>query len=95
RLAEAGERAAVERRHLVHYRELARITGPKVRGSGQREAIAVFQREYENLRTALRHAVAARDEHEALCIVLSMAWYWMLKDLRSEARQWCELAASL
>ncbi|MEV8446236.1 AfsR/SARP family transcriptional regulator [Streptomyces parvus] len=95
RLAEAGERAAVERRHLVHYRELARITGPKVRGSGQREAIAVFQREYENLRTALRHAVAALDEHEALCIVLSMAWYWMLKDLRSEARQWCELAASL
>ncbi|PVC92006.1 BTAD domain-containing putative transcriptional regulator [Streptomyces sp. CS014] len=95
RLAEAGERAAVERRHLTHYRELARITGPKVRGSGQREAIAVFQREYENLRTALRHAVAARDEHEALIIVLSMAWYWMLRDLRSEARQWSELAASL
>ncbi|MGQ4732361.1 ATP-binding protein, partial [Streptomyces sp. Ju416(a)] len=95
RLAEAGERDAVERRHLVHYRELARITGPKVRGSGQREAIAVFQREYENLRTALRHAVAARDEHEALIIVLSMAWYWMLRDLRSEARQWSELAASL
>ncbi|NEE06273.1 hypothetical protein G3M58_07465, partial [Streptomyces sp. SID7499] len=46
-------------------------------------------------RTALRHAVAAREEHEALCIVLSMAWYWMLRDLRSDARQWSELAASL
>ncbi|MFJ8251031.1 AfsR/SARP family transcriptional regulator [Streptomyces sp. NPDC094466] len=95
RLEEAAERDAVERRHLVHYRELARITGPRMRGGGQREAIAVFQREYENLRTALRHAVAARDEHEALCIVLSLAWYWMLRDLRSEARQWSELAASL
>ncbi|MFJ6610866.1 AfsR/SARP family transcriptional regulator [Streptomyces sp. NPDC091289] len=95
RLDEAVEREAVERRHLTHYRELARITGPKVRGSGQRAAIAVFQREYENLRTALRHAVAVRDEHEALCIVLSMAWYWMLRDLRSDARQWGESAASL
>lgn len=95
RLAEAAERDAVERRHLTHYRELARITGPKVRGGGQRDAIAVFQREYENLRTALRHAVAARDEHEALCIVLSMAWYWMLRDLRSDARQWSETAGSL
>ncbi|MFJ9886498.1 AfsR/SARP family transcriptional regulator [Streptomyces sp. NPDC091287] len=95
RLEEAAERDAVERRHLVHYRELARITGPRMRGFGQREAIAVFQREYENIRTALRHAVAAREEHEALCIVLSMSWYWMLRDLRSDARQWSELASSL
>ncbi|MEV7114167.1 AfsR/SARP family transcriptional regulator [Streptomyces anulatus] len=95
RLDEAGERNAVERRHLVHYRELARITGPRVRGAGQRDAIAVFQREYENLRTALRHAVAVRDEHEALCIVLSMSWYWMLRDLRADARQWAESASSL
>ncbi|MEU0097525.1 BTAD domain-containing putative transcriptional regulator [Streptomyces sp. NPDC006267] len=95
RLEEAGERDAVERRHLVHYRELARITGPRVRGAGQRDAIAVLQREYENLRTALRHAVAARDEQEALCMVLSLSWYWMLRDLRADARQWAGAAASL
>ncbi|MFI7234192.1 AfsR/SARP family transcriptional regulator [Streptomyces cyaneofuscatus] len=95
RLDEAAEREAVARRHLVHFRELARITGPKVRGAGQRDAIAVFQREYENLRTAFRHAVAVRDEHEALCVVLSMSWYWMLRDLRVDARQWGEAAASL
>lgn len=95
RLAEAGERDAVERRHLVHYRELARTTGPAMRGAGQRTAIAVIRREYENLRTAFRHAVAARDEHEALCLVLSLSWYWMLRDLRSDARQWAEAASSL
>ncbi|MFH8885666.1 AfsR/SARP family transcriptional regulator [Streptomyces californicus] len=95
RLAEAAERDAVARRHLVHYRELARITGPKVRGAGQREAIAVLQREYENLRTALRHAVTARDEHEALVIVLSLAWYWMLRDLRSDAGQWSASVSAL
>ncbi|MFJ6511513.1 AfsR/SARP family transcriptional regulator [Streptomyces sp. NPDC091406] len=95
RLKEAGERDVVERHHLVHFRELARTTGPTMRGSGQRAAIAVIQREYENLRTAHRHAVAARDEHEALCLVLSLSWYWMLRDLRSDARQWAEAAASL
>lgn len=95
RLAEAGEREAVERRHLVHFRELARTTGPTMRGAGQRAAIAAIQREYENLRTAHRHAVAARDEHEALCLVLSLSWYWMLRDLRSDARHWTDAAASL
>ncbi|MER6022644.1 AfsR/SARP family transcriptional regulator [Streptomyces anulatus] len=95
RLDEAGERDAVERRHLVHYRELARTTGPKLRGAGQREAIAFFQREYENLRTALRRAVAARDEQEGLCLVLSMSWYWMMRDLNSEARQWGGAVAAL
>ncbi|PVC96825.1 AfsR family transcriptional regulator [Streptomyces sp. CS090A] len=95
RLTEAGERDAVERRHLVHFRELARTTGPTMRGAGQRAAIAAIQREYENLRTAHRHAVAARDEHEALCLVLSLSWYWMLRDLRSDARHWTDAAASL
>lgn len=95
RLDEAGERAAVERRHLVHYRELARRMEPELRGPGQRAAIDRFQREYENLRTALRHAVAARDEQEVLCFVLSMAWYWMMRDLRTDARRWADEAAAL
>lgn len=95
RLDEAGERAAVERRHLVHFRELARTTGPELRGAGQRAAIARFQREYENLRTALRHAAAAGDEQEVLCLVLSLSWYWMMRDLRTDARRWADEAAAL
>ncbi|XMN09463.1 AfsR/SARP family transcriptional regulator [Streptomyces griseobrunneus] len=95
RLAEAGERDAVERRHLVHYREFARTTGPKLRGAGQREAIELFRREYENLRTALRHAVAAGEEQEGLCLVLSLSWYWMMRDLNADARQWAEAVAAL
>ncbi|WP_409351074.1 ATP-binding protein, partial [Streptomyces zaomyceticus] len=35
RLEESGERAAVERRHLTYYRELARRTDPELRGAGQ------------------------------------------------------------
>lgn len=95
RLDEAGERSAVERRHLVHYRELARLTDPLLRGAGQLDAIALFQREYENLRTALRRAEAAQDEHELLCLVLSLGWYWAMRDLRTDARHWADAAARL
>ncbi|MEU6015516.1 BTAD domain-containing putative transcriptional regulator [Streptomyces sp. NPDC047515] len=95
RLDEAAERGAVERRHLVHFRELARTADPELRGAGQRAAIDLLQREYENLRIALRRAVAARDEQEALCMVLSLCWYWQMRDLRTDALHWADMAAAL
>ncbi|MEV2246980.1 BTAD domain-containing putative transcriptional regulator [Streptomyces sp. NPDC049970] len=95
RLDEAGERDAVERRHLAFYRELVRTTDPELRGAGQLAALELLQREYENLRTALRHAVAARDEQESLSMVLSLAWYWQMRDLRGDALHWAEAAAAL
>ncbi|WP_093709077.1 BTAD domain-containing putative transcriptional regulator [Streptomyces sp. 2131.1] len=95
RLEESGERDAVERRHLVFFRELARTTDPLLRGTGQLAAVGLLQREYENLRTALRHAVAARDEQEALCMVLSLSWYWQIRNLRGDALHWADAAAAL
>ncbi|MFE6035874.1 BTAD domain-containing putative transcriptional regulator [Streptomyces sp. NPDC056452] len=95
RLDEAGDRDVVERRHLTFYRELARTTDPELRGAGQLAALELLQREYENLRTALRHAVAAGDEQESLCMVLSLAWYWQMRDLRSDALQWAEAVSAL
>ncbi|WP_335931922.1 BTAD domain-containing putative transcriptional regulator [Streptomyces sp. PTD5-9] len=95
RLDEAAERDAVERRHLVYFRELARTADPELRGPRQRAAIALLQREYENIRTALRRAVAARDEQEALCVVLSLCWYWQMRDLRAEGLLWADAVAAL
>ncbi|MEV7283637.1 BTAD domain-containing putative transcriptional regulator [Streptomyces sp. NPDC093252] len=88
RLDESGARPGAERAHLVHYREYARHADRGLRGAGQREAIAGLEREYENIRGALRRAVAARDEQEALSLVHSMIWYWQIRDLRIEARGW-------
>ncbi|MGW3191214.1 BTAD domain-containing putative transcriptional regulator [Streptomyces ardesiacus] len=88
RLDEAGARPAAARAHLTYYRELARTTDPLLRGPQQLAAIERLEREYENLRTALRHAVAERDEQEALCLALSLTWYWQMRDLRVEARNW-------
>ncbi|WP_171118927.1 MULTISPECIES: BTAD domain-containing putative transcriptional regulator [unclassified Streptomyces] len=95
RLDEAGRRRDTERAHLTYYRELARTTDPLLRGPGQLAAIERLEREYENLRTALRHAVAERDEQEALCLGLSLVWYWQMRDLRLEARHWCRAVMEL
>ncbi|MFJ6099734.1 BTAD domain-containing putative transcriptional regulator [Streptomyces sp. NPDC092359] len=95
RLAETGERAGVERRHLTHYRELARRTDPELRGAGQMAATARFGTEYGNLRTALRRAVDAREEDEALVLVHSLLWYWQMRDLRTDALHWARAVAAL
>ncbi|MFD3517870.1 BTAD domain-containing putative transcriptional regulator [Streptomyces sp. NPDC058657] len=95
RLAESGARAATERRHLVHFREFARLGDPLLRGRDQLLWVARFQREYENLRTALRRALAAEDEQEALCLVHSLAWYWQCRDLRADARYWTSATMAL
>ncbi|MBX9362409.1 BTAD domain-containing putative transcriptional regulator [Streptomyces sp. WAC04114] len=95
RLDESGQRADAERAHLTYFRELARLTDPLLRGPGQLAAIHRLEREYENLRTALRHAVALRDEQEALCLALSLVWYWQMRDLRIEARNWCREVMTL
>ncbi|MGC9442257.1 AfsR/SARP family transcriptional regulator [Streptomyces sp. WG5] len=88
RLDETGGRPAAERAHLTYYRELARTTDPLLRGPRQLAAVERLEREYENLRTALRHAVAERDEQEALSLALSLSWYWQMRDMRVEARNW-------
>ncbi|MFE7765050.1 BTAD domain-containing putative transcriptional regulator [Streptomyces sp. NPDC057438] len=88
RLDETGTRPAAARAHLTYYRELVRATDPLLRGAGQRAAIGLLELEYENIRTALRHAVAERDEQEALCLALSLCWYWQMRDLKTEARHW-------
>ncbi|MDQ8701347.1 BTAD domain-containing putative transcriptional regulator [Streptomyces sp. LHD-70] len=91
----AGDRPAAEHAHLVHYRELARRADPELRTARQKQTIARIESEYENLRTALRRATDAGDEQEALCLVLSLCWYWQMRDLRSESRHWSTVVSAL
>ncbi|MET9935496.1 hypothetical protein ABZ054_32700, partial [Streptomyces sp. NPDC006324] len=95
RLVEAGERAGVERRHLTYYRELARRTDPELRGPGQVAAIARFETEHDNLRGALRTAVALGDEQEVLCLVHCLGWFWQLRNHHVDARTWAVEAGRL
>ncbi|MFF3837838.1 BTAD domain-containing putative transcriptional regulator [Streptomyces sp. NPDC001930] len=95
RLEESGERAATERRHLTYYRELARTTDPELRGAGHVAATALLEREHDNLRGALRTAVALGDEQEVLCLVHSLSWFWQLRHHQIDARTWAVEAGRL
>ncbi|MEV6110108.1 BTAD domain-containing putative transcriptional regulator [Streptomyces sp. NPDC051940] len=96
RLAEApADQTATTRRHLTYYRELARTHDPLLRGPRQREILDLLEREHDNIRAALRHAVALPDEHEALSLTLSLGWFWLLRDLRAEARGWATAVSGL
>ncbi|KOX27607.1 ATPase [Saccharothrix sp. NRRL B-16348] len=84
RLREAGEVALVERRHRDHYARLAASADPCLRGPDQRRWLRLLDAEAANLRAAIDHA--ARDG-EALPLVDSLAWYWVLRGRLGEGRR--------
>ncbi|MYS24866.1 hypothetical protein GTW78_33390 [Streptomyces sp. SID4948] len=88
RLDTSGERPAVERRHLTYFREFARAADPLLRGAQQLLWFERLEAEHENLRAALRRAVAAGDEQEALMLVLGCNWFWEVRNYDSERRHW-------
>ncbi|WP_405679226.1 AfsR family transcriptional regulator [Streptomyces sp. NBC_01511] len=99
RLDESGERAAVELRHLRAYRELVRVGEPELRGPRQAYRLGQFEREHDNVRAALRTALHGADgqprEQDALCLVLSMSWFWQLRGHQRDARDWSTAVAAL
>ncbi|WP_431781847.1 AfsR/SARP family transcriptional regulator [Streptomyces chumphonensis] len=88
RLDEAGEGADTRRRHLTAYRELARTTEPLLRGPGQRVHLERLERDHDNLRAALRRAVDAAEEHEALGLLHGLQWFWTLRGHSRDATTW-------
>ncbi|WP_075017343.1 AfsR/SARP family transcriptional regulator [Actinacidiphila rubida] len=95
RLDASGERAAVEARHIAFFRELARCADRQLRGRDQLVWFERLEREHENLRAALRRAVAAGDEQQALVLVLGCAWFWEVRHYQSERRQWPAAVSAL
>ncbi|HET6859189.1 MAG TPA: BTAD domain-containing putative transcriptional regulator [Streptomyces sp.] len=95
RLDEAGERAAVEARHLAAYRELVRTGAPRLHGPAQAEWLERFETEHDNIRAALRTAVDRGAEQDALCMALSMSWFWQLSGRQADALTWSAAAAGL
>lgn len=95
RLDEAGERAAVGRRHTAYFREYIRTADPELRGPRQLLWLERLEREHENLRAAIRRAVETGDEQEALCLVLACSWFWEMRNYRSEMGHWPSVVARM
>ncbi|MEY2249266.1 BTAD domain-containing putative transcriptional regulator [Streptomyces sp. BF23-18] len=96
RAAEVPElRAAAERRHRAWARALTAEAEPQLRSAGQLPWIRRLETELDNIRAALRRALAAHDEEEAGALVLDMGWFWWLRNFRYEGISWTELVLKL
>ncbi|WP_328450816.1 winged helix-turn-helix domain-containing protein [Streptomyces sp. NBC_00386] len=96
RAAEVPElRATAERRHRAWVRALAAEAEPQLRSAGQLPWIRRLETELDNIRAALRRALAAHDEEEAGALVLDMGWFWWLRNFRYEGITWTELVLKL
>ncbi|MEW2282955.1 BTAD domain-containing putative transcriptional regulator [Streptomyces sp. NPDC047841] len=90
RLRETGDESAVRERHLRHYLTLAERAERRLRGPRQRDRLARLDAEAGNLRAALDEAVrraAAGRRAEAVRLVTSLAWWWLLRGRLTEARR--------
>ncbi|MDH6115784.1 putative ATPase/DNA-binding SARP family transcriptional activator [Kitasatospora sp. GAS204A] len=95
KLAESGEHRAVADQHLAAFRELVRTAEPNLHGHQQMHWLGVLEREQDNVRAALRHALDTRAEPDALSLVLGMLWFWLLRDYRTESRDWLDQVCAL
>jgi hypothetical protein len=73
---------------MAYFREYVRTADPLLRRAGQLVWFERLETEHENLRAALRRAVDAGDEQEALLLVLSCSWFWEVRNYLSERRYW-------
>jgi DNA-binding SARP family transcriptional activator len=84
RLAEAGERDAVERRHAEHFLRVAETAAPRLFG-GEHEAglVARLAADDDNLRAATAWSVHADDRVPlALRFADALFWYWLGSSMR-------------
>ncbi|NBE54714.1 transcriptional regulator [Streptomyces sp. YC537] len=75
-------------RHAAHFQELAAEADPLLRTASQLPWIRRLERELDNIRAALHRTVEAGDELRAAGLVLSMGWFWWLRNYRMEAADW-------
>ncbi|KAA9379049.1 AfsR/SARP family transcriptional regulator [Microbispora cellulosiformans] len=95
RLAEAGERERIRRRHRDHYLALAERAAPLLRGPEQRHTLRLLDAEAANLRAALDHCLADSDAAAALRLTGALAWHWFLRGRLTEARRSLQAALVL
>jgi predicted ATPase len=95
RLSETGglSEALVAQARFMARR--AREVDRTLRGPRIVEAIAWFDAEEDNLASALRYTIGAPLPDLAVSLVVSCAWYWIIRDRNDEAQQWFAAVAPL
>ncbi|HTM94649.1 MAG TPA: tetratricopeptide repeat protein, partial [Croceibacterium sp.] len=84
RLDESGERDDVYAAHTAHFARLAADARERLLGADQLDWFARLQADHDNLQSATRHAIAARDAETATRMVGNLGWYWWIRGHRHE-----------
>ncbi|GAA4452395.1 BTAD domain-containing putative transcriptional regulator [Phytohabitans houttuyneae] len=87
RLREAGEEAALRRRHADHYLALAERAEGRLRGPEQREWLDRLDAEAANLRAAAETFRRDGAAEAALRLAAALTWYRILRGRHTEARR--------
>ncbi|HEX6419718.1 MAG TPA: BTAD domain-containing putative transcriptional regulator [Acidimicrobiales bacterium] len=87
RLAEAGEMAAVRRRHLAFHLGHAERAEAHLYGDDQVAWLDRLDAESANLRVALDTAVGEGGAEDARRLAAALGWYWLLRGRLGEARR--------
>jgi predicted ATPase len=85
RLAESGERDAIERRHTEWFQALAESEAPRLSGSEQRGALGRIERDHDNVRALLERATSDGRPEVAIPVAFAMWRYWQKRGHLAEA----------
>ncbi|WP_433473469.1 BTAD domain-containing putative transcriptional regulator [Spirillospora sp. CA-142024] len=88
RLEQAGETRRARDAHAAHLVALVERAEPELR---RRDQLAWSDRlfaERDNLTVAFRHVTETRDVEAGLRLVAGLVWFWVMRDMESEAGGW-------
>jgi predicted ATPase/DNA-binding SARP family transcriptional activator len=95
RLVESGETVAMQRRHADTYLALAEQAREAIfRGVEQTAWWDRLDREYDNMRAALRWSIDSREHETALRLAAALWAFWFVRGNGSEGQRWLEEALS-
>ncbi len=94
-LAEAGDTAAMARRHRDWYAGLLETAGVEWAGPHQAEWAARLHLEHANLRHALEYCMSTPGEARVGLQMAAVPWFWGAMDHLTEARLWLDRGLAL
>lgn len=90
RLYELAEDAAVRRRYLDWYVDVAETAEPELRGPRQLVWLERLEAEHDNLRAALDASLGEPSAESGLRLAAALHHFWAMRGYLSEGRDWLE-----
>jgi predicted ATPase/class 3 adenylate cyclase len=78
----------IGRRHILYFKDLAKLGEQHFLGPDQISWLDRFEREHDNVRAALSHAVVTGQAHEGLQLAAAVWRFWFQRGYLREGRAW-------